>query len=236
MTGAEEWRHADSLDSIASGSKKLYLNSDNGQAGDVFRSGSLAAEQSENTMPDHYRYDPLDTRSGTLELAQPYEDFITDQRHDLNLYGNGLVYHTEPLSKAVELGGFVKFSAWIELDVPDTDFHITLAEITGSGQHILLTQQLLRARYRQSLREAELVVPGDVNHYLFDRFRFFSRRIAQDSRLRLVIRAPNSIHYEKNYNSGGVVAQESGRDARVAEVSLYHDRQYPSYLELPVVG
>lgn len=40
---------------------------------------------------------------------------------------------------------------------------------------------------------------------------------------------------EKNYNSGGVVAEESAEDARTAHVVLYHDPEHTSHLELPVV-
>jgi len=50
-----------------------------------------------------------------------------------------------------------------------------------------------------------------------------------------VFQSPNSINTQKNYNSGGVVVEESGADARTAHVKLYHDREHPSYLELPVV-
>jgi hypothetical protein len=32
-----------------------------------------------------------------------------------------------------------------------------------------------------------------------------------------------------------VVAQESAKDARTAHVTLYHDAEHPSYLEIPVV-
>ncbi len=90
------------------------------------------------------------------------------------------------------------------------------------------------ARYRSSLREAELVVPGEINEYVFDGFTFFSRLVRQGSRLRLVFGCPNTIHLEKNYNHGGVVAEASRADARTAHVTLYHDSGYPSYLELPV--
>ena len=55
------------------------------------------------------------------------------------------------------------------------------------------------------------------------------------SRLRLVLKASNSIYTQKNYNSGGVVAEESGQDARVAHVTLYHDTEHPSVLELPII-
>jgi hypothetical protein len=100
---------------------------------------------------------------------------------------------------------------------------------------IKLTQDFLRARYRESNRVEKLVTPGEINLYTFDGFSFFSRRIAKGSRLRLIISCPNTIYQEKNYNSGGVVAEESGRDARTAHVTLYHDKEHASYLELPVV-
>ena len=53
--------------------------------------------------------------------------------------------------------------------------------------------------------------------------------------MRLLIKSPNSIYIQKNYNSGGVVAEESGKDARTAHITLYHDMKYQSYLEIPVV-
>lgn len=59
--------------------------------------------------------------------------------------------------------------------------------------------------------------------------------IAQGSRLRLVLRCPNSIFWEKNYNSGLRVADETSKDARTARVALYHDAEHPSMLELPLL-
>jgi uncharacterized protein len=103
------------------------------------------------------------------------------------------------------------------------------------GRSVQLTRAWMRARYRESLREERLVTPGEINCYQFDSFTFFARRIARGSRLRLLFNSPNSIYMQKNYNSGGVVADESGQDARTAHVTLYHDPEHPSYLELPVV-
>ena len=40
---------------------------------------------------------------------------------------------------------------------------------------------------------------------------------------------------EKNYNGGGVVAKESGKDARTAHITLYHDSGHESFLEIPIV-
>ena len=65
------------------------------------------------------------------------------------------------------------------MDVPDTDFMVTLSEIFPNGKVIRLTQDMLRARYRESQRQEKLVVPGEINLYTFSGFTFFSRRNQQ---------------------------------------------------------
>ena len=233
VMGEEKWKFAESIEAIGARVKKLYLCSD-GSPIDVFHSGRLENRVVSGAAFDRFTYDPLDTRPGELEW-KPAEETNTEQSYDMNLFGNGLVYHSEQLNQDTEITGWVRLHAWIELDVPDTDFWARLSEVLPDGRVIQLTHDLLRARYRESLREEKLVVPGEVNLYNFDGFTFFSRRISKGSRLRLVVSCPNTIFLEKNYNSGGVVANESGKDALTAHVKLYHDHEHSSYLELPVV-
>ena len=64
---------------------------------------------------------------------------------------------------------------------------------------------------------------------------WFSRRLQKGSRIRLVFKCVNSIQIEKNYNSGGDVASETAKEARTAHVTLLHDTEHSSVLELPVV-
>jgi putative CocE/NonD family hydrolase len=234
VAGAEKWKYADDLESIPTTRRKLYLKSD-GKANDVFHSGELTEEKPQGWPPDHYVYDPLDTRPAELEKEE-VKNWITDQRRALNLFGAGLVYHSQPFPDDTEITGYLKLVALIEMDVPDTDFEVLVYEIKSDGTSILLTQDMMRVRYRESLREEKLVKPGEINQYVFSGFFFFSRQITKGGRLRLVIRAPNSIYWQKNYNSGGEVAAESGKDARTAHVTLYHDAEHPSYLELPIAN
>jgi len=159
----------------------------------------------------------------------------TDERYALNLFGNGVVYHSEPFPETTEISGYVKLTLWMSMDVPDTDFNVNLYEILPDGSSVLLTADQLRARYRKSMGQPELVKPGSIERYDFTGFLWFSRRVSKASRLRLVITCPNSIYLEKNYNSGGSVESESGKDARVAHITVYHDAQHPSALELPIV-
>jgi hypothetical protein len=231
--GAECWKYADSLEAIASEKRLVYLHSD-GAANDVFSAGKLGPGKPLKEKPDHYVYDPLDTRPAEVERSAG-ANYLTDQRAALNLFGNGVIYHSEPFTEATEISGFAKFTCWIAMDVPDTDFQVTLYEIMPDGSSVVLTQDLMRARFRESLRQEKLIKSGEINRYEFKSFPWFSRRVSKGSRIRLLLRSPNSYALQKNYNSGGVVADESGKDARTAHVTVYHDAQHPSVLELPLV-
>lgn len=232
---AETWKYADSFEEIGAEHRTFYLTSEGGKANDVFRSGSLATAKPSGRMePDRYVYDPLDLRPAELEKAE-VQNGLTDQRAALNLFGNGVVYHSEPFAEATEVSGQVRLTAWITLDVPDTDFRADLYEILPDGGSVLLTSDLLRARYRNSLEREEPVPAGQVQRYELTGFPWFSRRVSRGSRLRLVVSCPNTIHLQKNYNSGGVVSNETARDARTAHVVVHHDAEHPSALEIPIV-
>jgi len=230
--GAEEWKYADDLDAI-SAPRRLDLGSKDGFPGDVFHSGTLSEHSSPGAPYDSWTYDPLDIRPAEIE-SRDVANFLTDQGDFLNLFGNGAVYHTEPFSEATEISGFVRLVLWISLDVPDTDLEAELAEILPDGRSVLLTSDVVRARYRDSLRRPAFARAGQINRYEFTGFAWFSRRVSKGSRLRLLIRCPNSISLEKNYNTAGTVAAESGRDARTAHVKLWHDKAHRSHLEIPV--
>jgi len=234
LVGAEEWKYADSLESISNTTKVLYLSS-NGEAGDVFRSGSLTERKAGSTAPtDSWVYDPLDTRPGDAESGDDGNS-LTSQRPVLNLFGEGVIYHSEIFPEATEIAGFPKLTLWLKMDVPDTDLEADLYEMLPDGGSVELTSASIRARYRESLRDAKPVPVGKTEKYVFDNFTFFARQIAKGSRLRLVVRSINSPGTEKNYNSGGVVAAETGKDARTAHITVTHDTEYPSALDLPVV-
>jgi hypothetical protein len=234
VMGSDEWKYADSLETVANQKRTLYLDSTDGRANDVFHAGSMADKKPSASQNDKYVYDPLDNRPGELE-EKPNDNYLTDQTGALNLYGQGVAYQSQPLAEATEISGWVKLVAWMSMDVPDTDFVASLYEIMPDGTSIQLTTDLMRARYRESLSQAKLVTAGKVERYEFSSFTWFSRKIAKGSRLRLVFGAPNTRQLEKNYNSGGVVADETAKDARTAHVTVYHDAEHASYLEVPVV-
>jgi uncharacterized protein len=233
VMGAEEWKYADTLEGISNQTLTLYLSS-NGSAADVFHSGMLLATKANAAATDSWVYDPLDNRPGD---AEPTENpaYLTSQSGITDLFGEGVIYHGEPLAASTEVSGFPKLTVWLVMDVPDTDLGATLYEILADGSSIFLSNATMRARYRESLREEKPVPAGKAEKYVFDNFMFFSRQVAKGSRLRLVIGSANTPSAEKNYNSGSVVVKETGKDARTAHIQLLHDAEHASVLELPIV-
>jgi len=232
VMGAEQWRYADNFDAITARRQPLYLTS-NGNPTDVVHAGSLTVSPPPRSGPDQYIYDPRDTSLGDVErLTDPWN--WVDQRMLYAATGRRLVYHSAPFEQDVEISGMFSLSVWLAIDQPDTDFRAVVSEVSVDGTAIQLSSDLLRARYRESMREEKLIQSREPLRYDFKQFTFISRLIRRGHRLRLVFGPLDSIFWQRNYNSGGVIADESIADARAVTVKLFHDEQHPSVLFVPI--
>jgi putative CocE/NonD family hydrolase len=230
-----EWKYADNFETLTANPKTFYLDSSNGDANGVFRSGSLTEKQSSEGS-DTFTYDPLDTTRGeTVDGLDPKEKTAgIDQTYALSIGKDGLVYHTDPLAKETPFTGCPAVALWLSIDTPDVDLSAQLYEVQPDGNAIFLWGDVRRLRYRESLREAKLVKPGEIVRCDFNPGLFVARRLMKGSRLRLIVSAVNSTAFEKNYCSGGVVAEETAKDARTCHVQVYHDATHPSTIQLPL--
>src|SRR6185437_1655531 len=105
--------------------------------------------------PDHYVYDPLDVQSPAWDPEGDDADpnFLTSVRGLLASSGKLLVYYTPVFEQDTDLAGFFRLATWIRLNQPDTDIAATVYAILPDGHSELLAVDMLRARYRKSLRE-----------------------------------------------------------------------------------
>ena len=183
---------------------------------------------------DKFIYDPLETKRGELEFNTNEKTVGLDQTFALSISEDGLVYHTAPLPNETPLIGSPSATVWLSIDTPDVDLECDLYEIQPDGTSIALWNDQRRLRYRDSLREAKLVRPCEIVKVDFNNGLFVARRLLKGSRLRLVVTAVNSIMWQKNYCSGGVVADETAKDAHTCHVTVYHDAQHASAIQLPL--
>jgi putative CocE/NonD family hydrolase len=237
VMGAERWRYADTLEAITARHEALFLQSA-GNANDVFASGAMSTVVGTGP-PDAYTYDPRDVDGAEVEAeADATGDSLVDQTVLFALRPRLLVYHSAPLEQDMEVSGFLRLTAWISIDCPDTDLYVSVYEIARDGSSILLSTDAIRARYREGLRTPKLITTREPLRYDFDRFTFVSRQLRRGHRLRLVIapvgRVIQMIFTEKNYNGGRGVAEETSEHARPVTVHLFHDAARPSALYVPI--
>ena len=243
-----EWKYADNFETLTANPKTFYLDSNDGDANGVFRSGALVDATptsrsgvqrgggTASTGTDAFVYDPMDLRRGeNVEGTDPKEKTAAlDQTFALSIGKDGLVYHTEPLANETPFVGCPALTLWVSIDTPDVDLECDLYEIQPDGTSIALWSDIRRLRYRESLREAKLVKAGEIVRYDFTPRTFVVRRLMKGSRLRLIVTAVNSILWQKNYCSGGVVAEETAKDAQTCNVQIYHHAEHPSVIQLPL--
>jgi uncharacterized protein len=233
VMGADRWRHAPSLEAVTVRHQPLYLYSSVNPV-DVFRSGALEATVSaEGGEGGRYIHDPLDVSLAALECTVDPEN-RTDDRMVFARVGKQLIYHSAPLPQNTDVCGFFRLRVWIAIDQPDTDFRASVYEVGLDGKAILLTNDILRARYRRSHRQQELISTTGPLEYDFSRFLFVARQVRAGHRLRLVIGPNHSIYAERNCHTGGVVAEELPSDARPVTVRVFQAQPYASALYVPI--
>jgi putative CocE/NonD family hydrolase len=237
VIGAEVWRYASNLEAVTAGLKCYFLNSQC-NANDVLAAGNLQ-EVPGTGRPDSFTYGPQGPFGLEVEAEEKADGTsLVDQTLTFALRGRQLVYHSEPFEHDTEVSGFFRLSAWISIDCPDTDLYVSVYEVAADGTGIRLSTDAIRARYREGLRLPRLIGTQAQLRYDFNRFTFISRLVRRGSRLRLVIapmgRLIEATFSEKNYNSGGVVAEESAASGRSVTVRLFHDTEHPSALYVPL--
>jgi putative CocE/NonD family hydrolase len=234
VLGANAWRSAPSVAAATARRETLLLSSPDSDAGAIARRGALAARAPAQT-PDAYVYDPaLPAHNEGFEGGEMVSaNYLTDDGLMRRLDGDGLVYDTAPLAAPADLVGQPRATLSLAMDVPDTDIRVALYEVKPDGAVIFIAQDWVRARHRESNRTERLVTPGAVEPYAFETFPFVARTIGAGSVIRMVV-APlgASYHVQRNRNSGGVIADETNADNRVAHVRLHMGRQ-GSRIELP---
>ena len=183
--GDQQWRHVNTLEELHNDTRAFYLTSENSDANDVFHSGILSESIPPEQNPDTFVYDPLDT-SAVVSTPQGFSN-----RSYLNqtvaFDENVLVYHSSPLAVKTTLSGVIKFTAYLSMDVPDTDLLASLYAILPDGMSYYLGNDMVRARYRKSLSHAELVASDQTEEYIFDGFYLTVRTLPKGTRLRLIL-------------------------------------------------
>jgi len=220
LMGANEWRSADDWPLPEAVDTPFYLG-----AGATL---STTAPQ-EQQAADQYVYDPLEptpTVGGSI-VSWVYPPGSVDvsavqQRSDV------LTYTTEPLEHDVDVVGKLRAVLYASSSAVDTDFAVRLTDVAPDGRAVQLQNGLLRARYRDLDRGAELLVPGEIYPLEIDMW-VTANRFRAGHRIRIDISSADFPRFDRNTNLGGAPG-----DPITATQTIYRDVSHPSHVVLPV--
>lgn len=239
VMGVNQWRGAEDWPLPGTEYVDYFLHS-GGRANTAAGDGVLSTEAPSEEPEDAYVYDPRDpvpTTGGATFLpglfvganAGPRDQRVPESRPDV------LCYTTGPLAAPLEVIGPVRLVLHVCSSAPDTDFTAKLVEVWPDGRAVNLADGILRARYRTSLSEPCLLEPGKIYEVTVDLVAT-ANVFAAGHRIRLEVSSSNFPRFDRNTNTGGVMADQTEADLRQAVNRVFHDRRHPSRLVLPVVG
>jgi putative CocE/NonD family hydrolase len=230
VMGKNIWRDEDDWPLARAQATRYYLHSE-GKANTLTGDGKLSTELPEKEPADKYVYDPDEptpTHGGALigQPPGPLDQRAVEDRPDV------LVYATPAFSKDMEVTGPVSLEIYVSSSAVDTDFVGKLVDVWPNGFAQNLTDGILRARYRNSMEKAELMTPGETYKLTIDLWSTANVFLA-GHKLRLEIASANFPRFDRNLNTG-MDPEKSAACVKATNI-VYHDRDHPSALIVPVV-
>lgn len=233
VMGAGKWRTENEWPLARTRYTKYFLTS-GGKANSDAGDGQLATSHpAANSPVDRYSYDPLNpvyTTGGQIstnpEVWGPKDRTEVQKRKDV------LVYTSEPLQEDVEVTGPIDVKLFAASSAVDTDWTATLTDVYPDGRAIHLCEGIRGATFRKSLEHPTPIEPGKIYPYtisLWETSNLFKR----GHRLRLEIASSNFPRYARNQNTG--LPLGTSAKTVVADQTVYHDLEHPSYILLPVI-
>jgi hypothetical protein len=105
-------------------------------------------------------------------------------------------------------------------------------DVYPDGRAMILTEGILRARYRNSF--TELLEPGEIYEMRLNLWAT-SNVFLPGYRIRLEVSSSNVPRFERNSNTGGDIINETADQYEPAINGIFHETAYPSRLILPII-
>jgi putative CocE/NonD family hydrolase len=159
-------------------------------------------------------------------VAGPLEQSHIEKRSDV------LCFSTTELDMDMEITGPLELHLFAATTAQDTDFCAKLCDVYPDGRSFNVATGIIRAQYRKSLFEPELLKPGEINEYIIN-LGNISQVFKRGHRIRVDINSSNFPEWDRNMNTGN----PSGEDdiGVVAMQTIYHKSQHASYIDLPFI-
>jgi uncharacterized protein len=175
---------------------------------------------------DHYRYDPSDP---TPSLGGPvyHQDGGVKDNRTLEARADVLTYTTVPLSRDVDVIGWIRLELFVCSSLAHADFLGRLCDVHPDGRSLNVCDGLFRIEPGQG----ELQPDGSTR--IVVQMWATAQRFARGHRIRLQVSSGAHPRWNRNLGTGEPIA--TGTRMIAADQTVYHDSVHPSALVLPII-
>ena len=230
LMGENAWRDEREWPLARAQSTRYYLHS-GGRANSLAGDGTLSTVPPAEEPADRFRYDPAHPvpflgAENYSQVGGP-DDYRSVERRD-----DVLVYTTPPFDAEFQLCGPITAKVYAASSGKDTDWTTKIVDVHPTGYAQRLNDGIVRGRFRNGLEREVFLTPGKVEEYTIDNWATCTV-LLRGHRLRVEVSSSAVPKFDPNLNTGGPIGREA--QGVVADQVVYHDRQRPSYVVLPVV-
>ena len=221
VMGANEWRHAASLDTAPKGSLRFYL--------DAAPSGDGHPLATHKNPKAAFILQTVKFANRSDAGWTPSTDLISTSLASRN----DVRFVSEPMAKSIEFSGLFTVRLDFTVNKMDMDLNIMLFERLASGEYVRLFSPTdeIRASYARDRVHRHLLKAGERQELTFKSERMTSRRLQAGSRLVMVLGINKRPDREINYGTGNDVSEESIDDGKIPLKIRWHN---DSYIDIPV--
>ena len=226
VMGANQWRHAPTLEAMATERLKLYLDP-------ALMAGTHLPDEA-HTLARRPAPHPKFIRQ-TVSLSDRRDADWTPPTELISRTvptRNGVLFVSAPLPQPFEFDGLFSGRLDFTVNKMDLDLNITLYELLATGEYVRLFDptDAFRVSYVRDRVHRHLIGAGERQAMTFRSERMTSRQLQQGSRIVMVLAIAKRPDREINYGAGNDVSEESIADGGVpVKVRWYGD----SYIDIP---
>jgi len=231
--GLNRWKNADTWPLPRTDWQRFFFHS-RGHAQTAAGDGLLTRDLPGSESPDHFVYDPMFPvptvggrllDSGSL-VPGPLEQGVVEKRIDV------LCYTTPELKQDLEVTGPLKLHLFASTSAKDTDFVTKLVDVYPDGFAYNVAEGWIRTRVRKGILHPEFVNAGQVYEYTID-LAHTSIVFKAGHRIRIDVTSSNFPRIDRNMNTGNPFGVD--KTGVTALQTIFHEAQYASYIDLPVI-
>ncbi|GHU08949.1 esterase [Spirochaetia bacterium] len=229
VVGENKWHTSADWSPAESSVQNWYFGGE--QANSVNGRGTLSVKAPENAGSDTFRYNPEFPAADLVSKQVGNRAPVNYRGHELR--SDMLVYTSEALESDLVIAGEISAEFYASSSAKDTDWVLRLLDVDSAGNARQLSQNLIRAKFRNGFDHIELLEPGKVEKYTL-LMESNGWRVGAGHRLRLHVMSSALNTVFPNTNTGE--APFTDTTTVCADNSIWHGGKYPSCIKLPVLG